>query len=72
LAPGLASDFERRIFVTSPESCIFYQNPKCLLKGDSCDHNCSPAPNANDAQLSDEIDKLIEWRIDGKPREKET
>ncbi len=53
--------------MTSPESCIFYQDPKCLLKGDSCDLKCNPVQNANETQLNDEIDKLIEWRVEDKP-----
>ena len=54
--------------MTSPESCIFFQDLKCLLKGDSCDLKCSPVQNANDTQACDEIDKLIEWRIENKPK----
>ena len=51
--------------MTPPESCIFYQDPKCLLKADACDLKCDAVQNGNDIQSSDEIDKLIEWRIEG-------
>ncbi len=50
-----------------PESCIFYENPRCLLKGDACDLDCNPAQNANDGQSSEDVDKLIEWRIENRP-----
>jgi hypothetical protein len=53
--------------VTSPESCIFYQDAKCLLNGDSCDLKCNPVQNGNEGQSNEEIDKLIEWRIGNKP-----
>ena len=53
--------------MTSPESCIFYQDSKCLFKGDSCDLMCDPVQNENDGQSNEEVDKLIEWRIKNKP-----
>jgi hypothetical protein len=53
--------------MTSPESCIFYQDSKCLFKGDSCDLKCDPVQNANDGQSNEEVDTLIEWRIKNKP-----
>jgi hypothetical protein len=52
--------------MTSPESCIFYQDSKCLFKGGSCDLKCNPVQNASETQ-TDEIDKLIEWRAKNKP-----
>ena len=52
--------------MTSPESCIFYQDSKCLFKGGSCDLKCDPVQNANDGQSNEEIDKLIEWHIKNK------
>ncbi len=53
--------------MTSPESCIFHQDAKCLLKGDSCDLKCSPVQNGNEGQSDEEIDQLIEWRIANTP-----
>jgi hypothetical protein len=50
-----------------PESCIFYEDSKCLLKGGSCDQNCELTQNGKGAQSSDEIDTLIEWRIEKAP-----
>jgi hypothetical protein len=50
-----------------PESCIFYEDSKCLLEGGGCDHNCQFTQNAKGAESSDEIDPLIEWRIDKPP-----
>jgi hypothetical protein len=50
-----------------PESCIFYEDSKCLLKGGDCDQNCELTQNANGSQSSDEIDRLIEWRIGKTP-----
>ncbi len=50
-----------------PESCIFYEDSKCLLKGGCCDHNCEVTQNAKGVQSSDEIDTLIEWRIEKAP-----
>ena len=49
------------------ESCIFYEDSKCLLKGGSCDQDCEVTQNTKDTESSDEIDKLIEWRIDKAP-----
>ena len=54
----------------SPESCIFYQDSKCLFKGGSCDLKCNPVQNVNDGQSNDEVDKLIEWRIKNRPNGK--
>ena len=53
--------------MTSPESCIFYQDSKCRFKGGSCDLKCNPVQNVNDGQSNDEVDKLIEWRVEDKP-----
>jgi len=49
------------------ESCIFYEDSKCLLKGGACDQNCEVTQNANGIQSSDEVDTLIEWRIEKAP-----
>ena len=54
--------------MTSPESCIFYQDSKCLFKGDSCDLKCDPVQNGNEGQSNEEVDQLIEWRIENKPQ----
>jgi hypothetical protein len=54
--------------MTPPESCIFYQDSKCLFKGDSCDLKCDPVQNANERQSSEEVDQLIEWRVENKPK----
>jgi hypothetical protein len=43
-----------------PESCIFYENSKCLLKRGSYDQNCELTQNAKGVESSDEIDALIE------------
>jgi hypothetical protein len=50
-----------------PESCIFYEDAKCLLKGGDCDQNCELTQNIKSTKTSDEIDKLIEWRIEKAP-----
>ena len=50
-----------------PESCIFYEDSKCLLKGGGCDQKCELTQNAKGTESSDEIDKLIEWRIEKGP-----
>jgi len=52
-----------------PESCIFREDSKCLLKGGCCDQNCDLTQNAKGTQSSDEIEKLIEWRIEKAPEE---
>ena len=51
-----------------PKSCIFYEDSKCLLKGGACDQHCEITQNAKDSESSDEIDKLIEWRIGKTPQ----
>jgi hypothetical protein len=66
-ATGLAVGLHKENFMASPESCIFYEDSKCLFKGDACDLKCHPAQNGNDGQSNEEIDKLIEWRIENKP-----
>jgi hypothetical protein len=43
-----------------PESCIFYEDSKYLLKGGSYDQNCELTQNTKGVQSSDEIDALIE------------
>jgi len=53
-----------------PESCIFYEDSKCLLKGGGCDQNCGLTQNAKGTESSDEIDTLIEWRIEKAPEGK--
>jgi hypothetical protein len=47
-----------------PESYIFYEDSKCFLKGSGCDRNCELTQNATGTESSDEIDKLIEWRLE--------
>jgi len=51
------------------ESCIFYEDSRCMLKGSCCDLDCSLSKNGNGAQSYDEIDTFTEWEIERAKRE---
>lgn len=56
------------------ESCIYYQDSKCALKGGCCDLNCGITDSDRGNLSYDEIDAFTKWGIektqqeDGSPR----
>ena len=51
------------------ESCIFYEDSKCILKGGCCDLDCNLPKNDISTQFYDEIDSFTEWQIEKKQEE---
>jgi hypothetical protein len=51
------------------ESCIFYKDSRCMLKGGCCDLDCSLSKNGNGSQSYDEIDPFTKWQIEKAKRE---
>ena len=56
--------------MTFVESCIYYQDSRCVLKGGCCDLNCDRVETDKGSQLYDEIDPLTKWRIENAKKEK--
>jgi|GEM_PF-5998336 len=52
------------------ESCIYYKDSKCVLKGGCCDLNCDMADTEKGNQFYDEIDPFTKWRIERAQKEK--
>ena len=46
------------------ESCIFYVDSRCMLKGGCCDLDCNLPKDGNGTQLYDEIDTFTKWQIE--------
>jgi hypothetical protein len=46
------------------ESCIFYDESRCMLKGGCCDLDCSLSKNGNGIQFYDEIDTFTKWQLE--------
>jgi hypothetical protein len=60
---------ERRQVMALVESCIFYEDSKCMLKGGYCDLDCSLSKNDHATQFYDEIDTFTKWQIEKAKRE---
>ena len=45
-------------------SCIYYQDSKCMLKGNCCDLNCDMADSDRGQPFADEIDPITKWEIE--------
>jgi len=56
--------------MTFVESCIYYQDSKCLLKGGCCDLNCDRVETDNGSPFYDEIDPFTKWRNEKAQKEK--
>jgi len=52
------------------ESCIFYVDSRCMLKGGCCDLECSLSKNGNGTQFYDEIDTFTKWQWEKMQEEK--
>jgi hypothetical protein len=50
--------------MTFVESCIYYQDSKCMLKGGCCDLNCEMTESERGNQPYDEIDAFTKWQIE--------
>ena len=48
------------------ESCIFYEDSRCMLKGGCCDLDCNLTKNDMGTQIYDEMDPFTEWQIEKK------
>lgn len=53
------------------ESCIFYEDSKCLLKGGCCDLDCNLPKNGSNPHFYDEIDSLTEWQNEKKKKKED-
>jgi hypothetical protein len=51
------------------ESCIYYQDSKCVLKGGCCDLNCDMANSERDNLSYDESDPFTRWGIEKAEKE---
>jgi len=58
--------------MTFVESCIYYQDSKCVLKGGCCDLNCDMADTDKGNQFYDEIDPFTKWQIENAQQEKKS
>jgi hypothetical protein len=56
--------FERREVMIFVESCVYYQDSKCMLKGGCCDLNCEMTDSERGDQSYDEIDAFTRWEIE--------
>jgi hypothetical protein len=61
---------ERRDLMTFLESCIYYQDSKCTLKGGCCDLNCGMAESDRGNLTYDESDPFVKWQIEKVQKEK--
>jgi hypothetical protein len=52
------------------ESCNFYEDSRCMLKGGCCDLDCSLSKNGNGTQSYDEIDTFTKWQLEKMQEEK--
>jgi hypothetical protein len=50
--------------MTFVESCIYYRDSKCMLKGGCCDLNCGMTESEKGNQSYDEIDAFTQWQIE--------
>ncbi len=51
------------------ESCIYYQDSKCVLKEGCCDLNCDMANSERDHLSYDESDPFTRWEIEKAEKE---
>lgn len=65
----LTALFARREVMTFVESCIYYQDSKCMLKGGCCDLNCGMTESEKGNQSYDEIDAFTKWQIEKEQQE---
>ena len=56
--------------MTFLESCIYYQDSKCKLKGSCCDLNCGMADSDRGNLTYDESDPFAKWEIEKAQKEK--
>lgn len=52
------------------ETCIYYQDSKCLLKGGCCDLNCDRVETDKENLFYDEIDPFKKWQDEKSQKEK--
>ena len=57
--------------MTFVESCIYYQDSRCVLKGGCCDLNCGMVETDKCNPFYDEIDLLTKWRMENAQKEKD-
>ncbi len=50
--------------MTFIESCIYYQDSKCILKGGCCDLDCSLTDSEKGSPFYDEIDTFTKWQLE--------
>lgn len=53
------------------ESCIFYEDSKCMLKGGCCDLDCNLPKNGQPSHFYDEIDSFNEWQSEKKKKKED-
>lgn len=58
--------------MTFVESCIYYQDSKCVLKGGCCDLNCDMGETDKGNKFYDEIDPFTKWQIENSQKEKKS
>ena len=56
--------------MTFLESCVYYQDSKCTLKGSCCDLNCGMIESDRDNLTNDESDPFAKWGIEKAQKEK--
>jgi len=56
--------------MTFLESCIYYQDSKCTLKGSCCDLNCGMTESEKDNLTYDENDPFAKWGTEKAQKEK--
>ena len=56
--------------MTFLESCIYYQDSKCKLKGSCCDLNCNMTELDRSNLTYDESDPFAKWGIEKARKEK--
>jgi hypothetical protein len=53
------------------ESCIYYQDSKCILKGGCCDLDCGLTHSEKGSPFYDEIDTFTKWQLERTKQEDE-
>ena len=46
------------------KSCKFYENSRCILKGNYCDLSCDRFQSDEDLNFYDKTDALTRWRME--------
>jgi hypothetical protein len=55
--------------MTFGKACKFYEDSRCILRGNFCDLDCNQLVSDEDFRFYDKMDVLTQWRVEEAEKE---